>query len=509
MNEYVITNPLSISPEHQAERAQRRISTGISVNRYDQVKIAIAFGSIIAAEAVEITSIGFLITFLNENDPQIDKGLMKLKYFDEKWKLFENLLFTYVEFVSSSLFAGMLIGGCITSIISDQFGRRSCLIMSLILNFVFGVLSACIPSFLIMSLCRVFQGFGIGGAVPIAFAMAAELFPENLRGTMLTSIASFWMIGSLYTSISAWIMFGNDFQGNRIIPNLNWQWYVAISTLPAGLCLLLSWLSIHNLPIHKTSMQSRERNGSQSSFYGANIVSISFKIISISFIHLKYLCVTYASQDLRIKASLFAILWFTLSFGTYSILTWISTIFDKLGFKNPYAYSILFSLGSLPGNIISILFVDRVGKRLMTVCSIFLSVLALIAFTTLRDNVYFAILFATVFNAISVVAWNCLDAFTAEFFPSSIRATSMGLMSATSRIGSIVAQIVNFRLANQILWLLFVACSCTCISGISAFCLPNLPANVENSESNDRLDISGDLYESVELNELSLSIHTV
>ena len=52
-----------------------------------------------------------------------------------------------------------------------------------------------------------------------------------------------------------------------------------------------------------------------------------------------------------------------LSFGSYGISTWISNLFADLGEVNPYADSFIFAAANLPGNVVSILFIERYGRK--------------------------------------------------------------------------------------------------------------------------------------------------
>jgi VNT family MFS transporter (synaptic vesicle glycoprotein 2) len=55
-------------------------------------------------------------------------------------------------------------------------------------------------------LSRYLIGLGIGGSVPIVFSLGAEFFPTEVRGRHLSVIASFWMVGALFTAGAAWVV---------------------------------------------------------------------------------------------------------------------------------------------------------------------------------------------------------------------------------------------------------------------------------------------------------------
>jgi hypothetical protein len=53
------------------------------------------------------------------------------------------------------------------------------------------------------------------------------------------------------------------------------------------------------------------------------------------------------------------------------------------------------------------------------------------------------VLSACVFQCFTIFVWNAIDVLTSELFPTSVRATGMGVCSATGRIGAMLAQFVN------------------------------------------------------------------
>ena len=107
-----------------------------------------------AADAVEILCAGFLLTEMGDSITTWDK-----------------------EFLSASVFMGMLVGGVVAGYLSDAFGRKKVLMWSFALNVTAGFASALSPGINTLIFFRVVGGVGIGGSVPIVFSLGAELFP--------------------------------------------------------------------------------------------------------------------------------------------------------------------------------------------------------------------------------------------------------------------------------------------------------------------------------------------
>ena len=68
--------------------------------------------------------------------------------------------------LSSTIFAGLLVGNLLGGYLSDYIGRRATMIGVNIVFCVFGLLSAAAPDIYVFAISRFFTGIGIGSMVP-------------------------------------------------------------------------------------------------------------------------------------------------------------------------------------------------------------------------------------------------------------------------------------------------------------------------------------------------------
>ena len=171
-----------------------------------------------AADAVEIMCVGYIMSDIS------------------------NLSSINKELLSASVFIGMLLGGIIIGYLSDKYGRKPCLLLSLGLNSFAGILSGFSVDINMLIILRLISGIGIGASVPIVFSLGAELFPTLIRGKLLSIIASFWMIGALYVAMSAWIMLG--------IPSIycGWRIFAIICAIPAIIAFIMVYYYLPESP---------------------------------------------------------------------------------------------------------------------------------------------------------------------------------------------------------------------------------------------------------------------
>lgn len=342
----------------------------------------------------------------------------------------------------------MFFGGIICGLFSDIYGRRPFLLYSLAINAMAGVASAFAPSVQLLIVCRVIGGIGIGGSVPAVFSLGAEMFAPAVRGKLLSTIASFWMVGAIFVAGAAWLMLGHDSHGNKIIPGSNWHWFAGVCAIPAFTAFLLTLFilpesprfsieklnfdeaaaALNRLSALKTTAQELKieyyMNKSDDGIFEGTKVEVKASNVPLMF----------SSRKMTKTSVTLMVIWFTLSFGSYGISTWITTIFDEIGESNPYADAFIFALANLPGNLVSIMLVDKYGRKNLLFFGMVLAGLCSIGFavlTTRKDMKGPIVFCAAAFNAFSVIGWNSLDCLSVEMFPTAVRTSAMGFLAGS------------------------------------------------------------------------------
>eukprot|EP00597_Dinobryon_sp_UTEXLB2267_P009453 CAMPEP_0170092440 /NCGR_PEP_ID=MMETSP0019_2-20121128/25807_1 /TAXON_ID=98059 /ORGANISM="Dinobryon sp., Strain UTEXLB2267" /LENGTH=407 /DNA_ID=CAMNT_0010312871 /DNA_START=51 /DNA_END=1275 /DNA_ORIENTATION=+ len=398
--------------------------------------LCLALGN--AADAVEIMCVGFIMTEMQKSD---------------------NISTSDKEFLSAAVFLGMLFGGVTCG-------------------------------------CRVIGGIGIGGSVPTVFSLGAEIFPSNVRGKYLSIIAAFWMVGSIYTALAAWIMLGDNFNGDKILPGVDWRWFAVVSALPAVAALVLTYYILPESPRYLVLRNRFEEAAVVLGYLSGVKVDPQMNAINeFYFSTLKKnspvstIAILFEGK-IRTNTLILLAIWFSLSFGSYGLSSWISLLYEDVGMANAYADSFIYSAATLPGNLLTIGFIDLYGRRNMLSIGMCLAGLSVIGFALDSSQPAVVIISSSLFNCFSVVGWNALDCLSCESFPTKVRTSAMGLLAASGRIGAISAQFVNGSLEKNVPVLLFVTCGCTVMGGLIARCLPEDPSGQslsfteENEEDN-------------------------
>jgi MFS family permease len=133
--------------------------------------------------------------------------------------------------LTSIFLLGWATGGVIFGPISDRFGRRNTLMVTMLLYALGTAACAFVTDIWQLIACRVIASLGIGGEWAAGAAMVAEVVPERKRveaGALLYTAAPFGLF--LATGINA-LVAGNLLADN---PALSWRFVLIFGLLPAA-----------------------------------------------------------------------------------------------------------------------------------------------------------------------------------------------------------------------------------------------------------------------------------
>mmetsp|Transcript_11208 Transcript_11208/g.14608 ORF Transcript_11208/g.14608 Transcript_11208/m.14608 type:complete len:293 (-) Transcript_11208:771-1649(-) len=198
--------------------------------------IAILLGFANSVDAVEVTSFAYILTVVE------NPFTGKLVADDPLWS----------GLLTSAVYVGMLIGGIISGLNGDRFGRKPVLVFSMLVNSLFAIASAIttklhqkfqLPWLLV---CRFGSGLGVGGTIPSVFTLMAEISSARSRGYHVNVVAFFWMFGLLGTAILARCLLYDEY--TRDYRSENWPAFAFVAGIPAGICATLSGIFLIESP---------------------------------------------------------------------------------------------------------------------------------------------------------------------------------------------------------------------------------------------------------------------
>ena len=101
-----------------------------------------------------------------------------------------------------------------------------------------------------------------------------------------------------------------------------------------------------------------------------------------------------------------------------------------------YLESLYVALSNAPGNLATILLVNKLGRRPLMALSMMASAVS-VGFLPFVGSRVQMIAMSCVFSGMSVAGWNVLDMLSIENYPTELRSTAFGVQSLFGRVGSI------------------------------------------------------------------------
>ncbi|KAF1663853.1 Synaptic vesicle glycoprotein 2C, partial [Aptenodytes patagonicus] len=265
------------------------------------------------------------------------------------------------------VYLGMMVGAFFWGGLADKVGRRQSLLICMSVNGFFAFLSSFVQGYGFFLFCRLFSGFGIGGAVPTVFSYFSEVLAREKRGEHLSWLCMFWMIGGIYASAMAWAIiphYGWSFSMGSAYQFHSWRVFVifcalpcvssvvALTFMPESPRFLLevgkhdeAWMILKQ--IHDTNMRARgqpekvftvnriktpkqideliEIESDTGTWYRRCFVRIRTELYGIWLTFMR--CFNYPVKDNTIKLTA---VWFTLSFGYYGLSVWFPDVIKHL-----------------------------------------------------------------------------------------------------------------------------------------------------------------------------------
>ncbi len=118
-----------------------------------------------------------------------------------------------IGLVFSFSLAGMMLGAMFLAALSDVIGRRTMIIVTLLLVGTTVLLTASVNSLPALILLRFISGLGAGAMLASVATLASEYSPEKFRALAVTAVTAGYPLGAMTTGLVA----------SSVVPEFGWQ----------------------------------------------------------------------------------------------------------------------------------------------------------------------------------------------------------------------------------------------------------------------------------------------
>ena len=385
----------------------------------------------------------------------------------------------FTGFAVAIALLGCAVGAWFAGRLADRWGRKKVMLLGSVLFVVSSLGAGLAFSVPDLMLWRVLGGLGIGIASVIAPTYISEIAPARYRGA-LASLQQLAITLGIFAALLSDAVLQNAAGGasNELWLNLEaWRWMFIVGVVPAVVYGILA-LMIPESPRYLVGKHLDQ----EAADILANITGEVDPHERVSEIRLTLRHESTASfDDIRgPKFGLQPIVWvgifmaiFQQFVGINAIFYYSTTLWKSVGFteNESFTTSVITSIINVGMTFVAILFVDRIGRRILLMVGslgMFVSLLmAAIAFsqaTGSGDDVVLpspwgavALIGANLFVIFFASTWGpVMWVMLGEMFPNNMRAYALGISTAANWIANFTVTLAFPPLTRSVgLWFLY------------------------------------------------------
>ncbi|KZE22902.1 MFS transporter [Brevibacterium casei] len=372
--------------------------------------------------------------------------------------------------IATANLIGMALGAFVWGGIADVIGRKKAFTLTLLVFSIFTVAGAFSPEFGWFIVFRFLAGFGLGGCIPVDYALVGEFTPKRHRGRVLTAMDGWWPIGaSLCAFVSAWLLTMGD-----------WRLIMLVMIIPALLTVAVRF-GIPESPLYLASVgryaeadaviaRLVERTGADVPAWTHDAPGDAGPLPTDSLgegrqdtVESSAGIITSVNGRLRAATGQLAQLWQYSAKTTlvswalfvsvllvyYAALTWLPGILKRQGLGDQAAFLVTGSMTAVGilGVVVSALLVERLGRKWVLGVSAIVSAVLLVGVAVFIEASGSELSFAAKasvigFGFVIQIAIPTLYTYVSELYPTRLRGSGFGWASAASRIATGIAPLV-------------------------------------------------------------------
>jgi MFS transporter, putative metabolite:H+ symporter len=346
-----------------------------------------------------------------------------------------------IGFIISAGYIGQLVGALFFGWLAERFGRLNVLLFTIVLFVSMDI--ACLFAWSGMSMMafRFFQGIGTGAEVPVASAYINEFIGAKKRGRFFLLYEVIFPVGLMFAGMI----------GYFLVPVYGWKVMFIVGLVPSILTIPLRWF----MPESPRWLASRGRIDEAEAVvksleddlmrHGVTLPEPVVRPVDPR---------ATAKSDWRelfrgiyLKRTLMIwVLWVCAYLINNGMITWLPTLYRqvfKLPLQTSLAYGWTTSAVGVLASIACALLIDKVGRKPWYASAFLLATLPLILLSYLgaTSALEVLILATCVYAVLQTIAFS-LYLYSAELYPTRLRAIGTGFGSAWLRAGSSVGPMI-------------------------------------------------------------------
>ncbi|MGO4237021.1 MFS transporter [Pseudarthrobacter sp. YAF2] len=346
--------------------------------------------------------------------------------------------------IAAGPLVGIFVGSPLAGWATDKFGRKPMFLVDMGLFLVASTAQFFITSgegaVIQLAAIRFLMGVAIGGEYSIGGPLLSEFSPPKLRGRLLGLTLIAWYVGFM----AAFIV-------GTLLHDAGAPWRLVLGT--CAILALVLFLARLGLPESPSWLITKGRREEALAIAHRYVESPQMHESITGEIDLRMIQEAQAAKSgTKIKNASFGLLfsrqywrttlftagfWFCAVTPYFAIATFADEVLTQFGFGGGWAGGVGLSALAVAGVVTSVLLIDKLGRRILTVPGQWLcaGILLVIGVWGSAPAILVLVLFLA-FSYFNAGYTTMTQVYPAEVFPGNLRGVGMGFAAAFSRIGA-------------------------------------------------------------------------
>ncbi|XP_058442495.1 organic cation/carnitine transporter 2 isoform X4 [Marmota monax] len=331
----------------------------------------------------------------------------------------------------SLFFVGVLLGSFISGQLSDRFGRKNVLFVTMGMQTGFSFLQIFSKNFEMFTVLFVLVGMGQISNYVAAFVLGTEILGKSIRIIFSTlGVCIFYAFGFMVLPLFAYFI-------------RDWRMLLLALTVPGVLCAALWWF-IPESPRWLIS-QGRYKEAEviirkAAKINGIVAPSTIFDPSELQDLRSKKqqshrILDLFRTRNIRIVTIMSIILWLTIAVGYFGLSLDTPNLHGDI-----YLNCFLSAVVEVPAYVLAWLLLQHVPRRYSMATALFLGGSVLLFVQLVPPDLYYLATVLVMIGKFGITsAFSMVYVYTAELYPTVVRNMGVGVSSTASRLGSILS----------------------------------------------------------------------
>ena len=339
-------------------------------------------------------------------------------------------------------YLGQLVGAVLFGWLAERIGRLSVLLFTILLFVSMDVACLFAVGAGSMMFFRFVQGIGTGGEVPVASAYINEYIGSKGRGRFFLLYEVMFLLG----------LVGAGMIARALVPTFGWKAMFIVGIVPAVVLIPLRffmkesprWLASKGRYAEADQIVSKLE---ASALASGHVLEAPRQVAVASEADSGSKWVEMFSGIYRTRTLSIWAMWFTSYLVANGMIAWLPTLYRQtfnLPLETALSYGLLTSVAGVIASIFCALYIDKVGRKLWYSVAFLTAPIPLVVLAVLGATSPMEVLIcAGLSYAIIQTVTFSLYLYSAEIYPTRLRALGTGLGSAWLRLGSSAGPLIT------------------------------------------------------------------